>query len=174
MKRVIIYLSAGALVVAGVLLSARPARQRFNDLRSDLAKVGADTGDVMASATYQRFAIRREAVAAMKADLRALAAAESAFVADSGRPTANPPLSYWSAKGRGNYATTIRIERDRWVATMNNLHTSMSCSITAMVDTTTWTYHAGDPTCAGWTAAESTAIARDTAPQQHPAADTTH
>jgi len=151
MKRVIVYLAAGTLVVIGVLLGARPLRQRFSDLRSDLAKVNADTGDVMASANYQRFATRREAVAAMKADLLSLAAAESAFVADSGRPTVNPPLSYWSAKGRGNYATTIRIERDRWVANMNNLHTSMSCSITAMVDTTTWTYHPGEPICAGWT-----------------------
>lgn len=152
-----------ALLVVAVLLGG-PGCKKTKELRADLDRVRADTGDVMSSATYQRFAVRREAVAAMKADLRSLAAAESAFVADSGRATVNPPRSYWSAKGSGNSAT-IRIERDRWVANMSNVHTSMSCSLTALLDTVTWRYHPGVPVCAGWTPGESLAIANDTAHQ---------
>lgn len=156
------FVAAAILAVAGVL-AVKPLRQRAHDIAANLKLIRADTGDVMASATYQRFAVRREAVASMKTDLLSLAAAESALVADSGRPTTNPLPSYWSPKNRNNYAW-IRIERDRWVAKMTNLHTSMSCSITAMVDSrtldsTTWRYHAGEPVCAEWTAAESAVAA---------------
>jgi len=168
MKRGILYGVVVAILLAGAATAYAPIRQRVRTVAANLKIINADTGDVMYTATYQRFAVRREAVASMKGDLLSLAAAESAFVADSGRPTTNPPRSYWSSKDRDNYAW-IRIERDRWVAKMTNLHTSMSCSITAMVDTMTmvdtmpWRYHAGQPVCAGWSA-ESTALANAPGP----------
>jgi len=166
MRRTIIYVVVAGIVLFGVSAAVRPLRQRARQIAADLKVINADTGDVMSSATYQRFAVRREAVASMKTDLLSLAAAESAFVADSGRPITNLRRPYWSPKDRNNYAW-IRLERDRWVAKMTNLHTSMSCSITAMVDPTTldsvtgrtWRYHAGEPVCAGWSA-ESTALAK--------------
>jgi len=154
---------AAAILAAAAVLAVKPLRQRAHDIAANLRLISADTGDVMASATYQRFAVRREAVASMKTDLLSLAAAESAFVADSGRPITNLRPPFWSPKDRNNYAW-VRIERDRWVAKMTNLHTSISCSITAMVDpmtvdSITWRYHAGAPVCADWTAAESAVAA---------------
>jgi hypothetical protein len=131
----------------GVLLGARPLRQRFTAFRSDLAKVNADTGDVMASATYQRFQARREAVASMQADLQWLARAESAFIADSGHPTTVLPPSYGYPKGRGNIGPFIRIERDGWSARMENSHTSMVCTLFAQLDTLHNRYMPGQPNC---------------------------
>jgi hypothetical protein len=161
MKRGILYVVAAVIVVFGVSAAVTPLRQRARQLAADLRLIRADTGDVMASATYQRFATRREAVAAMRAALLGLAAAESTFVADSGRPTTGLFSGrYAFANDKSNLGPSIEIQRDGWVAKTGNIHTSMSCTLTAMLDTTTWRYHAGEPVCREWTAAESTALAQ--------------
>ena len=163
MKRLIPYLALGALVVTGVLLAARPLRERFNEWRGDYGLIGGDTGDVMASATYQRFKARRDAIATMRSALLAVAAAESTFVADSGRPTSVFLGRYAFPNDRYNLGPTVEIQRDRWIAKIGNTHTTMQCTLTAMLDTVTWRYHPGVPVCAGWTPDESLAIANDTA-----------
>lgn len=165
MTRTITYAGIGTLVVIGVVFAARPVQRRFNELRSEQALISGDTGDVMASATYQRFKARREAIAAMRSALLAMAAAESTFVADSGRPTSSFLGRYAFPNGRYNLGPTVEIQRDRWIARTGNSHTSIQCTLTAMLDTVTWRYHPGAPVCAGWTAAESLAIANDTAHQ---------
>jgi hypothetical protein len=45
---------------------------------------------------------------------------------------------------------SIWILRDRWVATAGSYvgSTTMSCMITAKLDTLTWRYHPGQPVCA--------------------------
>lgn len=166
MKR---WLLAGALVGAvtiGVVIGARPFRQRLRDAQSNLAKINADTGDVMASATYQRFAARRRAVGLMRAGLLALAKAESAFVADSGHPTSTFLPPYGFPNHPSNIGPSVEIQRGRWVAHVSNVHATITCSLTAIAeaDTVTNRYRVGEPVCAGWTAQESLAIARDTTP----------
>jgi len=158
MKRGIIYVVAAVIVVAGVSAAVTPLRQRARQIAADLRIINADTGDVMASATYQRFAARRRAVASMQAALRSVAVAESAFVADSGRPTVFSLQGRYAFVGDPTNLINIEIQRDRWVAKASNNHTEMSCSLTAMLDTTTWRYRPGQPVCAGWTAADSTAL----------------
>jgi len=86
MKRVILYIVLGALVVAGLVAAFRPLRQRAGQVATYLRVMSGDTGDVMSSANYQRFASRREAVLAMKAALLDVARVESLAVANSGRP----------------------------------------------------------------------------------------
>jgi len=168
MKRGILYVVAAVIVLFGVSAAVTPLRQRARQLAADLKIISADTVDVMSSATYQRFAARREAVAAMKAALRSIATAESAFVADSGRPTvAWFQGRYGFVNDKSNLGPSIEIQRDRWVAKTGNIHTDMSCTLTAMLDTTTWRYHAGEPVCLGWTA-ESTALANAPMPINPP------
>ncbi len=164
MKRGIIYVVAAVLVIGGLAAAVPPLRQRARELAADLKIISADTVDVMSSAVYRRFAARRQGVAAMKAALKSIAAAESAFVADSGRPTPGYRLEgrYAFVNDKSNFGPFIEIQRDRWVAKVGNNNTTMSCTLTAMLDTTTlasikWRYHAGEPVCAGWIAADSLA-----------------
>jgi len=153
-----IYAVAALIVIVAVSAAVPPLRQRARQLAADFKIINADTGDVMSSATYQRFAARREAVAAMRNALLGMATAESTFVADSGRPTTRWFMGrYAFVNDKSNVGPSIEIQRDRWVAKVGNIHTSMSCTLTAMLDTTTWRYHAGEPVCAGWTAADSLA-----------------
>ena len=170
MKRAIIYVVVAAVFVVGLGAAVMRLRQPARQIAADIKVITADTGDVMASATYQRFAARREGVAAMRAMLLSVAAAESAFVADSGRPT--PMLMgegrYAFVNDKSNIGPYIEIHRDRWVAKTGNIHSSISCTLTAMQDSTTLDsirarYHAGEPVCIGW-AAESTAQAKAAAP----------
>jgi len=164
MTRGIIYVVAAVLVIGGLAAAVPPLRQRARELAADLKIISADTVDVMSSAVYRRFAARRQGVAAMKAALKSIAAAESAFVADSGRPTPGYRLEgrYAFVNDKSNFGPFVEIQRDRWVAKVGNNNTTMSCTLTAMLDTTTlasikWRYHAGEPVCAGWTAADSLA-----------------
>ena len=164
MKPVVVYGAIGVAAVAGVVLLAAPARKRFNELRSNVAAIAGDTGEIMASATYQRFAARRQAVGFMRAGLLALAAAESTFVADSGHPTTTFLPPYGFRNHPSNLGPTVEIQRDRWIARVSNTRTTITCTLTAMIDSATERYRAGEPVCAGWTAQESLAIAMDTAP----------
>jgi hypothetical protein len=135
-----------ALLVIVVLL-AGPRCKQTKEFRAELDKVRADTGDVMSSASYQRYQARREAVFAMQEELRSFARAESAFVADSGRPAAFLPPAYGFRKGEGNVGPYIRIEPNGWSAMITNSRTSMRCTLFASLDTVSNTYHPGQPDC---------------------------
>jgi hypothetical protein len=161
MKRWIVSGVAAAAVAVGIVVAARPFARRAHELQADLKTLRGDTGDVMASATYQRFAARRGGVAAMHAALRSVASAESVFVADSGRPTTLfLEDRYHFTNDKSNLGPTIEIQRDRWVAKIGNIHTDIECSLTAMLDTVSWRYHPGTPVCRGWSPEESLGVAR--------------
>jgi len=169
MKQGIVYAVGAVIVVAGLAAAIPPLRHRVRQVAADFKIINADTGDVMSSATYQRFAARRQAVAVMKAALKSVAAAESMFVADSGRPTTSFMGRYAFTNDKSNLGPSIEIQRDRWVAKVSNIHTDMTCSLTAMVDpatfdSITWRYQIGEPGCVGWSAAESTALANAPVP----------
>jgi hypothetical protein len=54
---------------------------------------------------------------------------------------------YSIVNDKSNFGPFIEIQRDRWMAKVGNNHTTMSCMLMAMLDTTTWRYHAGEPVC---------------------------
>src|SRR5258706_7210756 len=134
MGRPIVYVVAALIVVGGVALGVARLRERARGVAADVKLIRGDTGDVMASATYQRFAARRQAVAIMKTALKSLAAAESTFVADSGRPTTSVMGRYAFVNDPSNLGPSVEIQRDRWVAKTGNMHSSISCTLTAMLD----------------------------------------
>jgi hypothetical protein len=164
MRRGILYGGLVVLLLAGAATAYAPIRRRVRNVAADLKIISADSGDVMASATYQRFAVRREAVAIMRTALKNLAAAESSFMADSGRPTTTFMDRYAFVNDPSNLGPSVEIQRDRWIAKTGNIHSTISCTLTAMLDSTVldsikWFYRAGEPACIGWPA-ESTALAK--------------
>lgn len=164
MKRLLIYGLVVGLIAAAVFDFTPALRRRFSVLQSDVTKIRGDTGDVMASATYQRFAARREAVGVMREALVSMAAAESAFVADSGHPTSVFLEKYRFPNHPDNLGPTIEIQRDRWIARVQNNHTTITCSLTAMFDTVTNQYDPGTPVCEGWSPEESVGAVATTEP----------
>jgi len=159
MKRVILYIVLGALVVAGLVAAFRPLRQRAGQVATYLRVMSGDTGDVMSSANYQRFASRREAVLAMKAALLDVARVESLAVANSGRPVTTF-LATDVTFDPNKVSVWISLWRDRWVAAAasNRFNSTMTCMITAMLDTVTSRYQPGAPVCAEAWFPESIAV----------------
>ncbi len=93
MGRPIMSVVAALIVVTGVALGVARLRERARGVAADVKLIRGDTGDVMASATYQRFAARRQAVAIMKTALKSLAAAESTALANAYVPVNPVPES---------------------------------------------------------------------------------
>jgi hypothetical protein len=115
-------------VVVAILLVRRPldtgvspARAQIADVTRGLA-VEPESGQTQAG--LERFRARREAVAAMRADLRRLVALETAFIADSGHPTTNffpPRFHVTSGKGQSDSRLEmIQMSGPSWWATMHN------------------------------------------------------
>ena len=98
-------------------------------LAEQIRELGGQAESVSDGAVYQRFQARRAAVAAMKADLRRLVAAESAIVADSGYPSAHLGAPYWTGPSRGNMGPWIHITRNGWWATLSSTVTAIHCAV---------------------------------------------
>ena len=147
------YALGAALLAAGVFLVRERVTQRVREVRREAAltaeglRLAAET--VPDGALYQRFQLRRQGVDSMRAALLALVAAESAYTADSGHPTAMLPLSYWSRPSGSNIGPYIRITPNGWYATINNVHTAISCAVFVGPDTSFGTAKAGEPVCVG-------------------------
>ena len=147
-------LALGAiLLLAAVSLARSRLPGRVSRLRGEVEETARQLTtkpeSVPASAIDQRFRLRRQAVAAMKSDLLKIAAVESAFVADSGYPTAflRPPYAFAPAEGNG--LPTIQLRVDGWSARIQNDYTAISCAITAQIDTSPARSVASSPTCTG-------------------------
>ena len=127
-----------ALAGAGYL-AVRAHLERGIVQFSDQAKVVAHeltttTDSVSTSGVDQRYRVRRDAVAAMRADLMRLVALESTFVADSGFPRAlfNPysERRYQPVVTKGNWLSGITLSNEGWTATiMSTTTTTITCSI---------------------------------------------
>ena len=150
-------LAAAAALLVTVFFLARgrlgsgveEARARLSETARTLT---TEAESVPTGAIYQRFRLQREAVALMRADLQRLVIAESAFVADSGRPTAFMPAEYFSPD-KSNLGPFIRLTFNGWWATIQNLHTPITCAIVVGADTTIGNARPGEPWC--WGAAEA-------------------
>jgi hypothetical protein len=135
MPRYVAVISLAAIIlIAGIVLARGPLRGRITRMRDESVatarQLTVKPDSVAWSGIYQRFRSRRDAVAAMQADLNRLLVAESAFVADSGLPTAFLPLPYAFPPSKGNRPPEIVLRPDGWSATIVNDNTSISCSIT--------------------------------------------
>ncbi len=144
-----------AILVAATLLLRRQLASRLEDARLVVAEaareLSGEPDSVPYSALNQRYRLRRAAVAAMRADLRRLVAAESAFVADSGHATAVLPTTYYRYDiTAGNVGRPIQIRPGGWWATIVNVNTTISCVVfVGAVDTVIPGARPGEPTCAG-------------------------
>ncbi len=70
-------------------------------------------------------------------------AAESAYTADSGHPTAFLPPAYWQRPMGSNIGPYIRITPNGWYATINNRHTAITCGVVVGPDTSFGTAKSG-------------------------------
>jgi len=108
---------------------------------------------VPVSAIDLRFRRRRAAVQAMRDDLVRLVAVESAFVVDSGQPTAFLPPSYGFRPSPGNDFPIIALRRDGWSATIQspNDFSGITCSVSVTVnyDSAVARPIAAQPVCVG-------------------------
>lgn len=73
------------------------------------------------------YRLRHEARAGLRTDLAHLVTAESAFLADSGHPAVNLPLSYGFSVDPGT-TVSVRIRIDGWDATVQSMYTPIRCS----------------------------------------------
>lgn len=91
------------------------------------------TDSVSTSGVDQRYRARRDAVAAMRADLLRLVTLESTFVADSGLPRAvfSPYAQdkYRFFMTKGNLLNRITLGNDGWTASIASIRTTVVCSI---------------------------------------------
>jgi hypothetical protein len=117
------------------------------------AMFGSDDGAVQ---PQQRYRARRAAVAAMKADLRRLVAAEARITADSGSPRYIMPWHsphYWTGPSRGNEWPFMNLTPNGWWATIKNTPmtpvTAIQCAVAVGGDTTFGSAKSGEPWCFG-------------------------
>jgi len=152
-RRSLWYGLGAVIVAAGALVTWDRAADRLREVRREAAltaaglRLAAET--VPDGALYQRFRLRRQGVDSMRATLLALVAAESAFSADSGHPTAFLPPAYWQRPMGSNVGPYIRITPNGWYATINNVHTAITCGVVVGPDTSFGTAQSGEPVCVG-------------------------
>jgi len=127
------------VAVAGAgYLAVRPHLERgiveFGSQANVVARELTTTTDsVSTSGVDQRYRVRRDAVAAMRADLMQLVVLESTLVADSGLPRAFfSPYSqdkYRFFMTKGNLLNGITLGDDGWTARIASIQTTVVCSI---------------------------------------------
>jgi len=154
MRKYLTVLGIGALLLLVAISLARSRIPgRVAGLRGEMEETARQLTtkpeSVPASAIDQRFRLRRQSVAAMQSDLLKVAAAESAFVTDSGYPTVTLRAPYAFDVSAGNRPPTILLRADGWSATIENNNTAIHCSITARVDSSPVRSVDSPPTCVG-------------------------
>jgi hypothetical protein len=147
----------GAAILLAALLLQRiiatgvtRARTGIADVTQGLS-VEADSHQTVAG--LARFRARREAVTAMRADLRRLVAAESAFIADSGHPTTKfypPYFEPTRTKGQAgmNPMERLWLPGPGWAATLHDVYNGITCWVYVGPDTTISHSPSGVPACA--------------------------
>lgn len=139
-----------ALVAAGLFLRARSVSP-IARVREDVATAArglTDESDKLSDAAlWQRHQAVHDAIQTMRQDLLRLVVAESAFMADSGRPTVTPMPPYWAGPSPGVVGPSIRLTRDGWWATVNHTRAAIECAVVVGPDTTIHNAPPGQPTC---------------------------
>ena len=151
LQRLAVYsVGVAAIIAAGLFLRSRSVSPVAR-LRDDIAAVRqglADASDSLSDgALYQRHKAVHDAIQTMRSDLLRLVAAESAFTADSGRPTSFPMPPYWTGPSLGVVGPTIQITRNGWWATVTNTRAAIACAVVVGPDTAFRNAPPGRPTC---------------------------
>lgn len=153
MRQVGIAAGLVAILSGAALVTRQVVATRLQAARGDVATVvrgltAVDTAT--ATAGLERSRARRAAMDEMRSMLRALVAAESALVADSGSARASPPPAYWSRPMGNNIGPYIRAAFDGWLAWTENTHADGWCGVAVGPDTQ-WIGNApsGTPVCFG-------------------------
>jgi len=138
-----------------VMLACKPvargvdrAQARITEAAQELT---VEPESVMSRAVYQHFRARREAVATVRADLRKWAVAESASIADSGRPVLIlEPSDHAFTASKGN-EPTVRFGPWSWgpVVWMAGRREGITCWVYVTLDTRLSELNSGQPACAG-------------------------
>jgi len=143
-----------ALLVAMLGLLCACAKDKSTPSTQDMANALVSIPETgVPLGVYQRFKYRHDILDSMRANLRALVAAESAYHGDSGKYTNTtscwvPPTggtAHWCAS-RGNTLGAITMSPHGWSTTMTNLNTEISCAIQVGNDTS-FGAPAGVPVC---------------------------
>lgn len=144
-----------AILGAAILLVRRPLASGVDRAQTQVTEAAreltAEPESVMSGAVYQHFRHRREAVAAMQVDLRKWAAAESAFMADSGHPglTLVPPYDFTVTKGNESALTgPWSWGPEAWMSAQR-AGIGITCWVFVGPDTTISQSPSGQPACAG-------------------------
>lgn len=125
---------AGAAYLAVRAHLERGVVEFSNQAKVVAHQLTATTDSISTSGVDQRYRMRRDAVASMRADLMRLVALESTFVADSGFPRASfNPYSeprYMPVITKGNLLNGITLSNEGWTATIiSTTTTTITCSI---------------------------------------------
>ncbi|HJQ66588.1 MAG TPA: hypothetical protein VJ816_09440 [Gemmatimonadales bacterium] len=142
------------LMAAALLVRRLPSGvARLRNQAEIIRQATTPAESVPVSAIDLRFRLRRAAVQAMRNDLVRLVAVESAFVVDSGHPTAFLPPSYAFRPSPGNNTPSIVLRRDGWSATIQspNDFSEITCSVSVTInyDSAVARPIAAQPVCVG-------------------------
>jgi len=127
------------LLLVAALGACKNGRAPVQDMANAVVSV-PETGVPLG--VYQRYKYQHQQIDSMRANLRALVAAESIYHLDSGKYTTTtsclvPPTegtAHWCAS-RSDFLGTITISPHGWSATMTNINTAVSCAIQVGNDT---------------------------------------
>lgn len=145
-----------ALAAGAIALLVACAKDKAAPSTQDMANALISTPETgVASGVYQRFKYRHDILDSMRANMRALVAAESVYYADSGKYTTTtsclqPPTegtAHWCASREDNL-DGIRITPHGWHTTITNINTVIFCGIQVGNDTSYGT-PSGVPACFG-------------------------
>lgn len=150
--RWVLVVGSGTILVATAwfIISRLPTGvARLREAGATMQQLTSPPESIPATAIDQRYRLRRAVVQSMRADLLKLVSVESAFVADSGYPTAFLRSPYSVALSTGNIFTDIRLLPNGWSATITNPHTAITCSLTVGYDSALARPIAEQPVCVG-------------------------
>jgi hypothetical protein len=152
-RPIALYVGGAVLLLAGAVLIAGPLTRHVQQVGSGIsataAQLTAEPDSVPDAAVHQRFRRRREWVAAMRADLLKIVAAEARFAADSGHFSIYLPRPYWPDLAAGNALGAIVLTPHGWWTTITNVNVSIFCAVVVGPDTSIGNAPPGEPVCLG-------------------------
>jgi hypothetical protein len=131
-------LAAAAVLVVVWFLARDRLATRVGGVRANVAgamrQLSAEADSAASGVGTQRYRKQREAVAAMRADLRKLVVVESVFMADSQRQAPWQRARYPYPPSPGVVGPTIVATGDGWWAWMSSSRTPIVCAVSVRTD----------------------------------------